>query len=190
MSSPPAPPCFRLLVGLGNPGREYAETRHNVGFMIADRLAAKSRAVFRTERDWKASMSKSGDLALCKPLTFMNLSGKSVRAVSDFYKIAPAEILVVLDDTALPLGRLRIRPEGSAGGHNGLKSVIEHLGTNAVPRLRIGIGEAEPGEAIEHVLGRFGLDEKPALEQSLDRAEAAIACAMERGLQAAMNSYN
>ena len=190
MSSPPAPPLFRLLVGLGNPGREYAETRHNVGFMIADRLAAKSRAVFRTERDWKASMSKSGDLLLCKPLTFMNLSGKSVRAVSDFYKIAPAEVLVVLDDTALPLGRLRLRPDGSAGGHNGLKSVIEHLGTNQVPRLRIGIGEAEPGAAIEHVLGRFGLEEKPVLEQSLDRAEAAVGCVLERGLPAAMNAFN
>ena len=190
MSSPSAPLFFRLLVGLGNPGREYAETRHNVGFMIADRLAAKSRAEFRTERDWKAAMAKSGDLLLCKPLTFMNLSGKSVRAVSDFYKIAPAEMLVVLDDTALPLGRLRIRPEGSAGGHNGLKSVIEYLGTMAVPRLRIGIGEAEPGGAVGHVLGRFGLEEKPALEQSLDRAEAAIACVLERGLQTAMNTFN
>ncbi len=183
-------PIFRLLVGLGNPGREYAETRHNVGFMIADRLAAKGRSEFRTAREWKAAMAKAGDLILCKPLTFMNLSGKSVRAVSDFYKIAPAEVLVVLDDTALPLGRLRLRPEGSAGGHNGLKSVIEHLGTNAVPRLRIGIGEAQPGEAIEHVLGRFGLEEKPVLEQSLDRAEAAIACVLERGLPAAMNTFN
>ncbi len=190
MSSPSAPPFFRLLVGLGNPGRVFAETRHNVGFMIADRLAAKSRAVFRTERDWKAAMAKSGELLLCKPLTFMNLSGKSVRAVSDFYKIAPAEVLVVLDDTALPLGRLRLRPDGSAGGHNGLKSVIEHLGTMAVPRLRIGIGEAEPGGAVEHVLGRFGLEEKTELEQSLDRAEAAIACVLERGLQAAMNTFN
>ena len=190
MSSPSAHPCFRLLVGLGNPGRDYVETRHNVGFMIADRLAAKSRAEFRTERDWKAAMAKSGDLLLCKPLTFMNLSGKSVRAVSDFYKIAPAEMLIVLDDTALPLGRLRLRPEGSAGGHNGLKSVIEHLGTVSVPRLRIGIGESEPGEAVEHVLGRFGLEEKPVLEQSLDRAEAAIACVLDRGLQAAMNSFN
>ena len=190
MSSPAAPPCFRLLVGLGNPGREYAETRHNVGFMIADRLAAKSRSEFRTEKNWKAAMAKSGDLLLCKPLTFMNLSGKSVRAVSDFYKIAPAEVLVVLDDTALPLGRLRIRPEGSAGGHNGLQSVIEHLGTNAVPRLRIGIGAAEPGEAVGHVLGRFTLEERPGLEQSLDRAEAAVACVLERGLQAAMNSFN
>ena len=154
MSSPPAPSPFRLLVGLGNPGRDYAGTRHNVGFMIADRLAAKSRAEFRTEKGWKAAVAKTGDLLLCKPLTYMNLSGESVRAVSDFYKIAPAEVLVVLDDTALPLGRLRFRPEGSAGGHNGLKSIIEHLGTPAFPRLRIGIGAAEPGGAIDHEIGR------------------------------------
>ena len=190
MSSPPASPIFRLLVGLGNPGRDYAGTRHNVGFMIADRLAAKSRAEFRTEKSWKAAVAKAGDLLLCKPLTFMNLSGESVRAMSDFYKIAPAEMLVVLDDTALPLGRLRLRADGSAGGHNGLQSVIEHLGTNAVPRLRVGIGAAEPGGAVGHVLGRFSLEEQPVLEQSLDRAEEAIACAQERGIEAAMNAFN
>jgi PTH1 family peptidyl-tRNA hydrolase len=190
MSLQSAHPSFRLLVGLGNPGREYADTRHNVGFMIADRFAAKSRVEFHTERQWKAAVARAGDLLLCKPLTFMNLSGKSVRAIADFYKIAPAEMLVVLDDTALPLGRLRLRPEGSSGGHNGLQSVIEHLGTTAFPRLRIGIGSAEPGGAIGHVLGRFGLDEAPVIDQSLDRAEAAIACLLERGMQAAMNSYN
>ena len=190
MSSPPSISCFRLLVGLGNPGREYAGTRHNVGFMIADRLAAKGRAEFRTEKSWKAAVAKTGDLLLCKPLTFMNLSGESVRALSDFYKIAPEEVLVVLDDTALPLGRLRLRSEGSAGGHNGLRSVIEHLGTAVIPRLRVGIGTAEPGEAVGHVLGRFNIEEQPALEQSLDRAEAAIACVRERGMQVAMNSFN
>ena len=190
MSSPPVFPCFRLLVGLGNPGRDYAGTRHNVGFMIADRLAAKSRAEFRTEKSWKAAVAKTGDLLLCKPLTYMNLSGQSVRAVSEFYKIAPSEMLVVLDDTALPLGRLRLRPDGSAGGHNGLKSIIEHLGTPVFPRLRVGIGAAEPGSAIGHVLGRFSLEEEPVLEQGLDRAEAAIACVRERGLEAAMNAFN
>jgi PTH1 family peptidyl-tRNA hydrolase len=158
--------------------------------MIADRLATKNRAEFRTERGWKAAVAKTGDLLLCKPLTYMNLSGEPVRALCDFYKIAPAEVIVVLDDTALPLGRLRLRADGSAGGHNGLKSIIEHLGTPVVPRLRIGIGGAEPGGAVGHVLGRFSPDEKPVLEQSLDRAEAALAVAMERGLPAAMNAYN
>ena len=190
MSSPPAPLCFRLLVGLGNPGRDYAGTRHNVGFMIADRLAANSRAEFRTEKNWKAAVAKTGDLLLCKPLTYMNLSGESVRAIGDFYKIAPAEMLVVLDDTALPLGRLRLRADGSAGGHNGLKSIIEHLGTPAFPRLRIGIGAAEPGGAIGHVLGHFSRHEKPLIEESLDRAEKAIAFAQERGIEAAMNAFN
>jgi PTH1 family peptidyl-tRNA hydrolase len=120
----------------------------------------------------------------------MNLSGIAVRAISDFYKIAPAQILVVLDDMALPLGRLRLRAEGSAGGHNGLASILEHLGTQAVPRLRIGIGAADPGAATDHVLGRFVLEERAMLEQSLERAEAAIACARERGLAAAMNAFN
>lgn len=190
MPLPSAHCCLRLLVGLGNPGREYAETRHNVGFMIIDRLAAKSRAEFRTEKSWKAAMSKANDLLLCKPLTFMNLSGKSVRAVCDFYKFAPCEVLVVLDDTALPLGRLRLRVEGSAGGHNGLQSVIDHMGTPAVPRLRIGIGGADPGGATEHVLGRFSLEERPVLKQSLDRAEAAVACILDHGIEAAMNAFN
>ena len=184
-------PVFRLLVGLGNPGREYRDTRHNVGFMIADRLAARERAVFRIEKGWQAEVARSGDVLLAKPLTFMNLSGQSVRLVSQFYKIAPAEILVMLDDMALPLGTLRLRPGGSAGGHNGLQSVIDHLGTSAIPRLRVGIGAA-PGaaDAVGHVLGRFALEEREALEQSLDRAQSAIACAQAQGLAAAMNACN
>lgn len=190
MPAPLESPVFRLLVGLGNPGREYVETRHNVGFMIADRLAAKGGADFRVEKSWQAIIARVGDLHLCKPLTYMNLSGIAVRVVSDFYKIAPAQILVVLDDMALPLGRLRLRAEGSAGGHNGLASILEHLGTLAVPRLRIGIGPAQPGAATDHVLGRFVLEEKAALEQSLERAESAISCVLERGLPAAMNAFN
>lgn len=180
---------LRLIVGLGNPGREYRETRHNVGFMILDRLAARERADFRTEKSWQAEVARAGDLFLCKPLTFMNLSGESVRPLCQFYKIEPAEVLVILDDMALPLGKLRLRANGSAGGHNGLQSVIEHLGTPSVPRLRVGIGAA-PGEATGHVLGRFTLEEKAALEQSLDRALEAIECAKEKGLEAAMNTYN
>lgn len=184
-------PSFRLIVGLGNPGREYRDTRHNVGFMIADRLAARARVEFRVEKGWQAGVAKCGDLLLTKPLTFMNLSGQSVRQLTQFYKIATEEILVILDDMALPLGKLRFRPGGSAGGHNGLQSVIDHLGTSEIPRLRIGIGAA-PGaaEAVGHVLGRFALEEREALEQSLDRALSAISCAQETGLAAAMNAYN
>jgi PTH1 family peptidyl-tRNA hydrolase len=185
----PELPCFRLVVGLGNPGREYADTRHNVGFLLVDRLAARERAEWRHERRWQADVARVGAVHFCKPLTYMNLSGQSVRAVADFYKITPGEVMVVLDDFALPLGKLRFRPSGSSGGHNGLQSVIEHLGTPAVPRLRIGIGSAERS-TVDHVLGRFALAERESLAQSLDRALEAIDFAQSRGLEAAMNTYN
>ncbi len=189
MSANSEPPGLRLIVGLGNPGREYRDTRHNVGFMIADRLAARERAAFRTEKTWQAEVARAGDLLLCKPLTYMNLSGQAVRPLAQFYKLDPTQMLIVLDDMALPLGKLRLRPDGSAGGHNGLKSIIEHFGTQAVPRLRIGIGAAE-GEATGHVLGRFTLEENAALAQSLDHAVEAVDCLRTRGLEAAMNTFN
>ena len=182
-------PLFRLIVGLGNPGREYADTRHNVGFNVIDRLATRERAEWRHERRWQAGVSRAGAVWLCKPLTYMNLSGQAVRAVADFHKITPGETLIVLDDFALPLGRLRLRASGSSGGHNGLQSVIEHFGTQAVPRLRIGIGSAG-GDTVDHVLGRFALEERESLAQSLHRALEAIDCAQSRGLEAAMNTYN
>ena len=182
-------PGLRLLVGLGNPGREYRDTRHNVGFILLDRLAARERVDFRAEKSWQAEIARAGDLLLCKPLTYMNLSGRAVRPLSQFYKIEPAQTLVILDDMALPLGKLRFRRHGSAGGHNGLQSIIDHAGTSAVPRLRIGIGSADH-DAVDHVLGRFALEEKAALEQSLDRALEAIDCARTHGLEAAMNAYN
>jgi PTH1 family peptidyl-tRNA hydrolase len=176
-------------VGLGNPGREYRETRHNIGFLLLDRLAARERVAFQTEKSWQAEVARAGDLLLCKPLTYMNLSGQAVRPLSQFYKIEPAQVLVILDDMALPLGKLRFRASGSAGGHNGLQSIVEHFGTLAVPRLRIGIGSAER-DAVDHVLGRFALEERPAVDESLDRALEAIDCARTRGLEAAMNAYN
>ena len=181
---------FRLVVGLGNPGREYAATRHNVGFMIVDRLAAARRASFHLEKAWKIELARAGAAWLCKPLTYMNLSGQAVRAIAQFHKIEPDETLVVLDDMALPLGKLRLRSSGSSGGHNGLQSVIEHLGTSSVPRLRVGITQANPGEAVGHVLGKFAPDEVPLLEETLDRAVAAIDFADEHGIAAAMNKFN
>lgn len=182
---------FRLLVGLGNPGRDYRDTRHNVGFMILDRLAARERAEFRTEKSWRAEVARAGELLLCKPLTYMNLSGEAVRALGQFYKIEPAQMLVVLDDMALPLGKLRLRESGSSGGHNGLQSLIDCLGTQAIPRLRVGIGAAPGGErAVGHVLGKFSADEREPLAQSLDRALAAIDRAQDDGLAAAMNTFN
>lgn len=183
-------PNFRLIVGLGNPGREYRDTRHNIGFMILDRLASDARAEFRADKAWHAEVARTGDLFLCKPQTYMNRSGQSVRALTQFFKIEPANVLVVVDDMALPLGKLRFRPSGSAGGQNGLQSVIDHLGTQAIPRLRIGIGAARPGDAVGHVLGKFAPDELPAVEEALKRATDGIALAQSRGLQAAMNAYN
>jgi PTH1 family peptidyl-tRNA hydrolase len=180
--------ALRLVVGLGNPGRDYAGTRHNAGFMVLDRLA--QGGAFRIERAWKCELARVGDLLLCKPLTFMNLSGEAVRAVSDFYRIAPAEMLVISDDMALPLGKLRLRAGGSAGGHNGLKSIAEHLGTQAVPRLRIGIGGADPGESVGHVLGKFAPAERAAFEDALILATQAVETVRERGLAAAMNTFN
>jgi PTH1 family peptidyl-tRNA hydrolase len=186
----PTGPAFRLVVGLGNPGREYAGTRHNVGFMVLDRIADAAGARFRAGRKWQADVTTADDVLLCKPQTYMNLSGESVGAIARFHKIAPASVLVVLDDMALPLGRLRLREGGSAGGHNGLQSVLDHLGTRDVPRLRIGIGSAQPGAATDHVLGKFALEERPLVEQALDRAAEAIGFAQSHGLPAAMNHFN
>ncbi len=189
MSAQALRPALRLIVGLGNPGREYRDTRHNVGFMIVDRLAARERVAFRSEKSWQAEVARAGDLVLCKPLTYMNLSGQAARVLSQFHKIDPAQMLIILDDMALPLGKLRLRASGSAGGHNGLRSLIDHLGTRDIPRLRIGIGAAQ-GEATGHVLGRFALEEKATLAQSLDRAVSAVDCVRENGLEAAMTAYN
>jgi PTH1 family peptidyl-tRNA hydrolase len=186
----PTGPTFRLLVGLGNPGREYAGTRHNIGFMVLDRLAAAWGAAFRADKKWQAEVANTGDVWLCKPQTYMNLSGESVGEIARFYKIEPARVLVILDDMALPLGRLRIRERGTAGGHNGLQSILDHLGTQDIPRLRIGIGPAEPGAAVGHVLGRFAVDERPLVEQSLDRAVEAVRFAQENDLPSAMNRFN
>jgi PTH1 family peptidyl-tRNA hydrolase len=181
---------FQLIVGLGNPGREYAETRHNVGFMILDRLASQDRADWRLEKRWQAELARAGGSWLCKPQTFMNLSGQAVAKAASFYKIPVDSILIVLDDFALPLGKLRFRTGGSAGGHNGLQSVIDHLGTSAVPRLRVGIGGTQPGQAVDHVLGRFSREEHDVLEAALDRAVAAVGCAQTQGITPAMNSFN
>jgi PTH1 family peptidyl-tRNA hydrolase len=187
---PSTGPTFRLLVGLGNPGREYTGTRHNIGFMVLDRMAAAAGAQFRAEKKWQAEVAVAGDVWLCKPQTYMNLSGESVGALARFHKIDPAAVLVVLDDMALPLGRLRFRERGSAGGHNGLQNILDHLGTQDVPRLRIGIGPADPGAATNHVLGRFAVDERPLVEQALDRAVEAIQFAQSQDLPAAMNRFN
>ncbi len=181
---------FRLIVGLGNPGREYAQTRHNIGFMILDQLAARASVHFRHESKWNAEIASHAGVMLCKPLSFMNLSGEPVSNVSRFYKIEPHETLVVFDDVALPLGKLRLRASGSAGGHNGMQSILVHLGTQAVPRLRVGIGAANGRELTNHVLGRFTADETPTLDESLACAVDAIDFTQQNGIEAAMNKFN
>lgn len=182
----------RLVVGLGNPGRDYARTRHNVGFMIADRLAEERQARWATEKKWKAEVARDGDLTLLKPQTYMNLSGEAVSQLCRFFKIAPESVLVVFDDVDLPLGRLRIRQSGSAGGHNGVKSIIQHLGTDRIPRLKFGIGRnrGDGAPMTGHVLGRFAPDEIPVIEKSLAQAQDAVNYALANGLAAAMNRFN
>lgn len=188
---PASQPTIRLIVGLGNPGREYVNTRHNVGFMILDKLASRKGISFQASRKWDAEVASCGGVHFCKPMSYMNRSGEPLVAMSHFYKIPAGEILVVLDDVALPLGKLRLRQGGSAGGHNGLRSIIGQLGTQEVPRLRFGVGAAEGEKTLtDHVLGRFGREEIAILEESVDRAVAAIGLARESGFETAMNTYN
>lgn len=180
-----------LIVGLGNPGKKYENTRHNVGFIALDRLAASEGVGFESRPRWQGHVAKLPDgRLLLKPQTFMNLSGRSVRQVMAFHKWQPENVLVVYDDAALPLGRLRLREKGSAGGHNGIKSMIEHLGTDGFPRLKIGIGGSAPGGMTGHVLGTFREEERETLENTLARAEAAVQLAHSQGFAAAANRYN
>jgi PTH1 family peptidyl-tRNA hydrolase len=180
----------RLVVGLGNPGAEYERTRHNIGFNVVDALAAEWGLAWQHSKSWHALWAKGEQGLLVKPASYMNRSGEPVAAVANFYKIQPAEILVVLDDFALELGRLRLRLEGGTGGHNGLESVIMHFGTEAIPRLRIGIGAA-PGEgAVDYVLGRFFEEERPVVEKTITRAAEAVKCAIDKGVLSAMNLFN
>lgn len=181
----------RLIVGLGNPGVEYAGTRHNVGFEVLDRLAAASGLSFRRERKWKAEAIRApSGLLLLKPQTFMNLSGAAVAGAARFYKIPVEEILVVFDEAALPLGQLRFRMRGGAGGHNGIGSLISALGSDAFPRLKIGIGGA-PGEKMTgHVLGRFRDEERESAEKALARAVEAVQLAVLEGVGKAANRFN
>ncbi len=180
---------IRLIAGLGNPGREYLHTRHNVGFMVLDRMAADAGFPWDYSEKWQAGWAKS-DVIMVKPATFMNRSGESVAAIAHFYKIPAEEVLVVLDDLALPLGRLRVRTQGSSGGHNGLESIFDHFGTDAIPRLRVGIGAAPSQGATGYVLGRFFEEEQSLLDATLRRAAEAVKCAVDKGPIAAMNLFN
>ncbi len=193
---------MKLLVGLGNPGRDYVNTRHNIGFMCLDELARRHGAAFdRVQlRALVASVTLPAATGqgvgalkalLAKPQTFMNASGEAVGALASFYKIAPEEIVVVSDDLDLPFGRLRLRLKGSAGGHNGLRSIMERLGTDAYPRLRVGIGRP-PGQKTDrdYVLDRFSAEEAAELPLLCAEVADALELSMRAGFEAAMNRYN
>jgi len=183
-------PQIRLIVGLGNPGPEYDRTRHNVGFSVVDRLASEWGLSWQHSKPWHALYAKGEKAILVKPASYMNRSGEPLQAVAQFYKVAPGEILVVLDDLALELGRLRLRPEGGTGGHNGLESIIVQFGTEAIPRLRLGIGAAPEAGAVDYVLGRFFEEEAPIVEKTVGRAADAVKCAIDKGVLSAMNLFN
>jgi PTH1 family peptidyl-tRNA hydrolase len=195
-----AAPELRLAVGLGNPGDRYAGTRHNVGFMALERLAAERGGSFRPNARLQGLFADVGQgssrLRLLMPQTFMNESGRSIRAALDWFSLQPSQLLVLVDDMDLPLGRLRLRAAGSAGGHNGLRSTISHLGTQDFPRLRIGIGApaSDPAErrarTIGHVLGRFAAAEQPLLQEVLAEVEAGIGLIQRLGLERAGNRLN
>lgn len=182
--------AFRLVACLGNPGTQYVGTRHNIGFQIADELARRSLCDFKIDTNWNAETVQSGGRTFMKPQTFMNLSGEAVAGFSRYFKIQPADVLVVLDDISLPLGTLRLRKSGSSGGHNGLESILVHLGTEAVPRLRVGIGSPGNTPLHNHVLGRFEKDELPLVEDAVLRAADAFEYANAHGIDAAMNKFN
>jgi PTH1 family peptidyl-tRNA hydrolase len=191
-----APPLPQLIVGLGNPEPKYDGTRHNIGFEVVDALALAWGWHWQKNtrfQGWIAEgrAPRGGEkLYLLKPFTYMNRSGQAVRAVVDWYKLQPEGVLVVYDDLDLPLGRLRIRLSGSAGGHNGMKSIISHLGTQAFPRLRLGIGKSDPGETVGHVLGRFAPQERPLVNGALDLSREAIVAMYRDGLPKTMSLYN
>ncbi len=187
----------KLVVGLGNPGREYAGTRHNVGFEVLDRLAKKLDCSFRSRAKFSAIVGEltldAGKIVLAKPQTYMNRSGASVSALANWLKILPGEILVLVDDADLPLGQIRLRLSGGSGGHNGLRSIIESLGgSEEFARLRIGIGRTGPvGEDItDHVLGKFSAAERSMAAEMIGEAVDAVECCLREGLTTAMNRFN
>jgi PTH1 family peptidyl-tRNA hydrolase len=186
---------LKLIVGLGNPGSEYRETRHNVGFMVIDALADRWRVSDQWREKFEAlqikTMVGAEPVIIAKPVTFMNLSGQAVAAVAGYYKVDAADVFVVTDDVALPLGRLRARRDGGAGGHNGLKSIIQHLATQAFPRMRVGVGRGDGRRDLaDHVLGRFEPDERDTVSAAVLRAADATEMFLSDGIERVMNAFN
>jgi PTH1 family peptidyl-tRNA hydrolase len=184
---------MKLIVGLGNPGAEYERTRHNVGWQVLDAFARKFRIeVTRHEKNALTGTGRvaGGAVMLAKPLTYMNLSGDAVRLLLNSYLESTEELMVVYDDIDLPLGRLRIRPNGSAGTHNGMRSIIGTIGTEKFPRLRVGIGQQEQGRLRDYVLDEFTAEEQPAIDRAIERSVDALLLFVRGDLKRAMNQFN
>ena len=183
---------MKLIAGLGNPGAQYRGTRHNVGFEVVDLLASRHGAGFEAAKvDGVIARLRHADALLLKPLTFMNLSGEAVQGIAHYFKIDVPDILIVADDVNLPLGRLRVRKTGTEGGHNGLRSVAQMLGTIDYPRLRVGVGRGNTRrELADHVLSRFDEDERPGIEAAIARAADAAEAFLTADIDAVMNTFN
>ena len=183
-----------VIAGLGNPGREYEGTRHNVGFMTLDALADKYNIDVR-EKAFKGLIGKGmiegNKVILVKPQTYMNLSGECIRQVMDYYKVDPSEFIVIYDDISLGVGQIRIRAKGSAGGHNGIKNIIAHLGGQVFPRIKVGVGEKPPKwDLADYVLGHFSKEEQEQMEEGYEHAVCAVKEIVTGNIEAAMNEYN
>jgi len=184
---------YKVVVGLGNPGPRYTGTRHNVGFDVVDQLArgpGTGRFQSRFQAQVAEMMEDAQKVLLVKPETFMNLSGRAVRQVLDFYQLPPEALMVVCDDINLPLGRLRIRAVGTHGGHNGLRDIQNHLGSTEYARLRVGVGAPQGDDTVDHVLGRFRPSERPVMEDALSRSVQAVVTWIRQGIQTCMNRFN
>jgi PTH1 family peptidyl-tRNA hydrolase len=183
-----------LLIGLGNPGSEYAKTRHNIGFEVIEKLSKD----YNIPLDFKKHKAVCGKgviegekVLLAQPQTYMNASGESVRELMDYYKVSEEEIIIVYDDITLAVGQLRVRPKGSAGGHNGIKSIIHNIGTQEFPRVRVGVGDKPKGwDLVDHVLGRFPKEEEPFVREGIERAAKACTTILLEGTEEAMNRFN
>lgn len=187
---------FHLIAGLGNPGAQYARTRHNIGFLAVERCAVRHQADWALEDKFNARLARAEiagqKVLLCEPQTYMNSSGTAVRALIDYFKIGNHGLLIVVDDADLPFGEIRMRASGSSGGHHGLESVEQQLATRNYPRLRIGIGRQASGvrQITDYVLGKFRLDERETVDSILDRVANQMECWLAFGIQKAMNEFN
>lgn len=183
-----------IIVGLGNPGKQYANTRHNIGFCVIDALAERFQIPLNQKKHkaiYGSGYIEGQKVLLAQPQTFMNLSGESVRELADFYKVPETDIIVIYDDISLDVGQLRLRKKGSAGGHNGIKSIIQHLDSQDFPRIKVGVGEKPTGwDLAAHVLAPFPKDQEELVQTGIKRAADALVCLLTEDMDVAMNQYN